>query len=124
MGSSSICVMIFYKLPVLGDLTEHRKPRDVPNLPGWPHGYRLMPVPVTFLGAASGEIGFGLLQNGVVADWNAKTLYRARSRQRVDAVTKKVNNFSYLMRPACAGRSFSGDHSSKASHRLRKTQLI
>ena len=58
-----------------------------------------------FLGAESGDIALNLLQDGAVADWNAKTLHQARSWQAVDAATKKVNNISYLMRPACAGRS-------------------
>jgi hypothetical protein len=51
------------------------------------------------------KLGLG----GVVVDWNAKTLYRARSWQPVDAGTKKVNNFSYLMRTrgeVFFGRSF------------------
>jgi hypothetical protein len=46
-----------------------------------------------------------LLQYGLVANWNAKTLHQACFWQAVDAVTKKVNNFSYLMRPACAARN-------------------
>ncbi|WP_436120386.1 hypothetical protein [Phyllobacterium sp. LjRoot231] len=81
-----------------------------------------MPVPVTFLGAASGEIGFGLLQNAVVTDWNAKTLYRARSWQPVDAEEGEqiqLPDASGVRREKC----FSGDHSSKASHRLRKTLI-
>jgi hypothetical protein len=32
-----------------------------------------------FLGAESGDIALIPLQNGVIADWNAKTLHQARS---------------------------------------------